>query len=64
MPKTVIVYHSTSGFTKKYAEWITEECKADLYDARKIDTEKIALYDVIIFGGSLHAVGDKWIQTH
>ena len=67
MPRTVVVYRSTSGFTKRYAEWIAEECKADLFDARKIDADAIAGYDVIIYGGSLHAVGInglKLIKNH
>jgi menaquinone-dependent protoporphyrinogen IX oxidase len=57
MPTTVVVYRSISGFTKKYAEWIAQECKADLFDARTISTEKLLEYSIIIFGGSLHAVG-------
>jgi menaquinone-dependent protoporphyrinogen IX oxidase len=57
MPKTIVIYRSTSGFTKKYAEWIAQECQADLFDAKKIDADKLVEYDVVIFGGSLHVVG-------
>ncbi|HSV50180.1 MAG TPA: flavodoxin domain-containing protein [Candidatus Acidoferrales bacterium] len=57
MPRTIVVYRSTSGFTKKYAEWIAQECQAELCDARKISPEKFSEYQVVIFGGSLHAVG-------
>lgn len=57
MPSTIVIYRSTSGFTKKYAEWVAEECKADLFDARKISPDEMAKYEVVIFGGSLHAVG-------
>jgi Flavodoxins len=67
MQSTVVVYRSTSGFTKKYAEWIAQECKADLFDAKKTNADKIAQYNVIIFGGSLHAVGInglKLIKNH
>jgi menaquinone-dependent protoporphyrinogen IX oxidase len=67
MSSIVVVYRSTSGFTKKYAEWIAEEIKADLFNARKINAETIAKYDVIVFGGSLHAVGInglKLIKNH
>ena len=35
--KTVVVYKSISGFTKKYAEWIAHELRADLLGAKKID---------------------------
>jgi len=57
MPQTVVVYRSISGFTKKYALWIAEELTADIWDSRKMDAKKLLGYDVIVFGGSLHAVG-------
>jgi menaquinone-dependent protoporphyrinogen IX oxidase len=62
LPQTIVVYKSTSGFTRKYAEWIAEELKADLFDARKIEAQKLADYDLIVFGGSLHAVGINGIK--
>jgi flavodoxin len=55
--KTVVVYKSISGFTKKYAEWIAEELEADLFGREKIDIDILLKYDIIIYGGSLHAVG-------
>jgi len=55
--KAVVVYKSISGFTKKYAEWIAEELKADLFRIEKIDIDILLKYDIIIYGGSLHAVG-------
>ncbi len=55
--KTVVVYKSMSGFTKKYAEWIAQELSADLSEAKKIDNDKLQKYDTIIYGGSLHAGG-------
>ena len=57
MIKTVVVYKSISGFTKKYAEWISEELRADLLRLEKIDISTLRKYDIIIYGGSLHAVG-------
>ena len=62
MLKTVVIYRSLSGFTKKYAEWIAEELKADIYDAREAKVEKISEYDLIVFGGSLHAVGINGVK--
>jgi menaquinone-dependent protoporphyrinogen IX oxidase len=62
MLRTVVVYRSISGFTKKYAEWIAEELKADLFETREISAEKICGYDLIIFGGSLHAVGISGVK--
>ena len=62
MLRIVVVYRSISGFTKKYAAWIAEDLNADLYDARKVNAEKLSEYDLIIFGGSLHAVGINGIK--
>ena len=55
--KTVVVYKSISGFTKKYDEWIAEKLKADLLRLEKIDIDILLKYDIIIYGASLHAVG-------
>lgn len=55
--KAVVVYKSISGFTKKYAEWVAEELEADLFRIEKIDIDILLKYDIIIYGGSLHAVG-------
>ncbi len=30
--KTAIIYHSQTGFTKRYAEWIAEAAGADCFD--------------------------------
>jgi flavodoxin len=62
MQRSVVVYRSISGFTKRYATWIAEDLKADLYDAREADIEKLLEYDLIVFGGSLHAVGINGIK--
>jgi menaquinone-dependent protoporphyrinogen IX oxidase len=55
--KKVVIYKSISGFTKKYAEWIAQELRADLLGVKKIDIDILLKYDTIIYGGSLHAVG-------
>lgn len=55
--KTVVIYKSKTGFTRKYAEWISEELSADLFDASKINIDMLTKYDTIIYGGSLYAVG-------
>jgi menaquinone-dependent protoporphyrinogen IX oxidase len=46
-----------SGFTKRYAEWIAEELQADLVSLEKLDISALSVYDTVIFGGFLHAVG-------
>ena len=55
--KTIVVYKTTSGFTKKYAEWISEELQADLMERSEVNIKILTKYDTIIYGGSLHVVG-------
>ena len=60
--KTLVVYKSVSGFTKKYAEWISEALDADLSEAALCSAADLLPYDTIVFGGSLHAVGINGIR--
>ena len=60
--KTLVIYKSTSGFTKNYAEWIAEELSADIYESRKFSKDKLKNYNTIIFGGGLYAVGINGIK--
>lgn len=59
--KTIVIYHSQTGFTKQYAQWIAEATGADcleLSEAKKknlsdknIDANGFAAYDAIVYGG-------------
>lgn len=55
--KTIVIYKSATGFTKKYAQWIAEAVSADLYAVADITLKKVMQYDCIVFGGRLYAVG-------
>ncbi|MBU3073905.1 flavodoxin domain-containing protein [Clostridium estertheticum] len=55
--KTVVIYKSKTGFTKKYAEWISEALSADIFDISRVDINVVTNYDTVIYGGSLYAVG-------
>ncbi|NSA18108.1 flavodoxin [Clostridium saccharobutylicum] len=55
--KIVVIYKSKTGFTKKYAEWISKELKADIFKSSKATREMLNEYDTIIYGGSLYASG-------
>lgn len=49
--KTIVIYNSETGFTKKYAHWIAEKANAECVEfskAKKMDFES---YDAIVFGG-------------
>ena len=61
--KTLIVYTSQTGFTKRYADWLAEELQADvmtLEEAKKQDTQYFDTADVIIYGG--WAMGGKIVN--
>lgn len=51
--KTIVVYKSKYGYTKKYAEWLAESLGCDIKENASF--ADIADYDVIIFGGGIYA---------
>lgn len=57
MNNIAVVYKSKYGSTKRYAQWIAEEVKADCFECSKIETKKLMEYDTIIYGGGLYASG-------
>ena len=53
--KTLILYHSKTGFTERYAKWLAEALQGDcvpFQNRRKID---LSLYDRVVFGAGCHA---------
>ncbi|NMA74090.1 MAG: flavodoxin [Bacteroidales bacterium] len=57
MKKSIVIYKSKYGYTKKYAAWIAEELEAELKDVSEIKTSELSPYDLIIYGGGLYAGG-------
>lgn len=49
--KTAVIYNSQTGFTKKYAEWISEAVDADCVELRTAKRRTFDPYDAIVFGG-------------
>ena len=49
--KILVTYQSKTGFTKKYAEWISEELKCDIKEIKRVSIKDIINYDLIIHGG-------------
>lgn len=69
--KTVVIYNSQTGFTRRYAEWIAEAAGADCFALTEVKKKSMDEYDAIIFGGWACAGGisklswfkgniDKW----
>lgn len=50
-----IVIKSSSGSTTVYTSWIAEELNADCTPLK--DLKNIGGYDLLVYGGCLHAVG-------
>ena len=53
--KILVIYKSSTGFTKKYAEMIAEEIECTLVDYRTVKEEMLSGYDIIVFGSRAHA---------
>jgi len=49
--KTIVVYDSVSGFTKRYAEWIAEDLSADCVSLSSVTS--LSEYDRVVFGGHI-----------
>ena len=67
--KIIMVYQSTSGYTKRYAEWIGKASGADVKAFDEVKVKDLKAYDVIVYGGGIYAgrlakVGTlkKWVQ--
>jgi len=60
--KIAVIYKSKYGGSKKYAQWIAEEVKGDLFNASNIKGEKLKEYDIIVYGGGLYASGISGIS--
>lgn len=60
--KILVIYKSKYGSTKQYADWIANDLKADLLDASMVKLNDLLKYDIIIFGGFLHAVGISGVK--
>lgn len=49
--KTLVVYQSSTGFTKQYAEWIANELGCETKALQKVTAGEVKERDVIIYGG-------------
>jgi len=46
--KVVVIYKSKYGSAQRYAQWIADEVKADLFERSKITLNDILKYDTIV----------------
>ena len=69
MKKTIVLYRSKTGFSKRYAEWIAEdlECKSRPIKGMKLDDlkdYKLVIYGAGIYAGMISGVGKikRWME--
>ncbi len=68
--KTLVVYKSQTGFTKKYAQWIAERAEGKaipVSEAKKLKKADLDQYDAIVYGGWCIAgqiSGDAWLRKN
>jgi len=62
MPKTLVIYFSKYGATKKYAEWIAGELGGDVCGIRDVNVNALKDYDAIVVGSGLYAGNIKGID--
>lgn len=54
--KTLILYSSKTGYSKQYADWLSNSLKAPAISLREFDSD-LDQYDLVIYGGGLYAGG-------
>ena len=53
--KTLIIYSSTTGLTKQYAQWISEETGFEAVELKSATNEQIQNAQKVVFGSSIKA---------
>jgi len=55
--KTIILYTSKYGSTKKYADWLAAELSCEAQETKHADIAKVQQYDTVILSGGIYAGG-------
>ena len=58
----IVVYGSSYGSTKKYAEVLSEHLNFDCYSYDSVDKNTLNNYELIVYGGGLYAGGVKGLK--
>lgn len=53
--KTLILYRSKTGLTKRYAEWLRDALNADMAEWKEVKHLSLADYDRLIYGAGFYA---------
>ena len=64
--KGIVLYVSTYGSTRQYAQWISEETGFPLIDLGKVKKPDLSGYDLVVIGGWINAMrlqNRGWIKN-
>ena len=53
--KTIVVYTSKTGSTKRYAEAIAARLQCEAKPAKTVNAEELQTYDRVVYGGWIFA---------
>lgn len=49
--KAIVIYNSQTGFTRRYAQWISEAAGADCLTLSEAKKKDLSSYEAIVYGG-------------
>ena len=61
--KAIVIFRSKTGFVKRYAEWIAQDLSCKAICADDFDMLELKIYDTIVYGGGLYAVGINGLKA-
>lgn len=53
--KCLIVYKSKTGYTRQYAQWLSESLNCTCIPLKKIASVQLSDYETVIYGGGIYA---------
>ena len=62
MSKTLVIFESKYGSTKRYAEWVADALSCSLLERKCVRPSDLEAADTIIYGGGLYAGGVSGIK--
>ena len=54
MKKTIVLYRSKTGFSKRYAEWIAEDLACECRPIKGLKLEDLKKYGLVIYGAGIY----------
>ncbi len=55
MKKVLVLYKSKTGFSERYARWISEDLQCDLTNLTDFNKESLKDYGLIVYGAGIYA---------